>query len=227
MSVRIVDDAQYENRLRNWDYDMIVRTWGQALSPGNEQRDYLEFAGRRHAGLAQLRRHQESGGRCADRPHHLRQEPRRAGRRHQGARPRAAVEPLRRAAMDLRQAPHRALGPLRPARAAAEIRRRSVPDHLVVGCRPRRPRWDRARDRLCRAADASRHRRWRHSLRARSDRARGAQSGRRRRAARHVGVRRSEISRRLSRISTMSIRTRRRAALFSQIGPGTTTTRTS
>jgi len=40
MSVRYVDDAQYENRLRNWDYDMIVFVWGQGLSPGNEQRNY-------------------------------------------------------------------------------------------------------------------------------------------------------------------------------------------
>jgi microcin C transport system substrate-binding protein len=40
MSLRNVDDAQYENRLRQWDYDMIVATWGQSLSPGNEQRGY-------------------------------------------------------------------------------------------------------------------------------------------------------------------------------------------
>jgi len=40
MTVRIVDDAQYENRLRQRDYDMIVATWGQSLSPGNEQRGY-------------------------------------------------------------------------------------------------------------------------------------------------------------------------------------------
>jgi microcin C transport system substrate-binding protein len=40
MTVRIVDDAQYENRLRQWDFDMIVATWGQSLSPGNEQRGY-------------------------------------------------------------------------------------------------------------------------------------------------------------------------------------------
>jgi len=40
LSVRYVDDAQYENRLRNRDYDMIVVTWGQGLSPGNEQRGY-------------------------------------------------------------------------------------------------------------------------------------------------------------------------------------------
>jgi microcin C transport system substrate-binding protein len=40
MSLRIVDDAQYENRMRQWDYDIIVATWGQGLSPGNEQRGY-------------------------------------------------------------------------------------------------------------------------------------------------------------------------------------------
>ena len=40
MTLRIVDDAQYENRLRQWDYDMIVASWGQSLSPGNEQRGY-------------------------------------------------------------------------------------------------------------------------------------------------------------------------------------------
>jgi microcin C transport system substrate-binding protein len=40
MSLRIVDDAQYENRLRQWDYDIIVASWPQGLSPGNEQRGY-------------------------------------------------------------------------------------------------------------------------------------------------------------------------------------------
>jgi microcin C transport system substrate-binding protein len=40
MTVRIVDDAQYANRLRQWDFDVIVATWGQSLSPGNEQRGY-------------------------------------------------------------------------------------------------------------------------------------------------------------------------------------------
>ena len=38
--VRTVDDAQYENRLRSWDYDIIISTWGKSLSPGNEQRDF-------------------------------------------------------------------------------------------------------------------------------------------------------------------------------------------
>jgi microcin C transport system substrate-binding protein len=40
VSVRTVDDPQYENRLRSWDFDMIIGTWPESLSPGNEQRDY-------------------------------------------------------------------------------------------------------------------------------------------------------------------------------------------
>ncbi len=39
-SVRIVDDAQYENRLRSFDYDIIIHSWPESLSPGNEQREY-------------------------------------------------------------------------------------------------------------------------------------------------------------------------------------------
>jgi microcin C transport system substrate-binding protein len=40
VSVRTVDDAQYTNRERNWDFDVVVGSWGQSLSPGNEQRDF-------------------------------------------------------------------------------------------------------------------------------------------------------------------------------------------
>ncbi|HZO48171.1 MAG TPA: extracellular solute-binding protein [Xanthobacteraceae bacterium] len=40
VSARTVDDAQYENRLRSWDYDAVIGSWGQSLSPGNEQRGY-------------------------------------------------------------------------------------------------------------------------------------------------------------------------------------------
>jgi microcin C transport system substrate-binding protein len=40
VTVRTVDDPQYENRLRNWDFDMIVASWPESLSPGNEQRDF-------------------------------------------------------------------------------------------------------------------------------------------------------------------------------------------
>ncbi len=40
VTVRTVDPQQYENRLRQWDYDIIVGNWGQSLSPGNEQRGF-------------------------------------------------------------------------------------------------------------------------------------------------------------------------------------------
>ena len=40
VSVRTVDSAQYQQRVENFDYDMIVWTWRQSLSPGNEQRGF-------------------------------------------------------------------------------------------------------------------------------------------------------------------------------------------
>jgi microcin C transport system substrate-binding protein len=40
VTVRTVDDAQYENRLREWDFDIITAAWSESLSPGNEQRGY-------------------------------------------------------------------------------------------------------------------------------------------------------------------------------------------
>ena len=67
VTVRTVDEAQYENRLRSWDFDIITNAWRQSLSPGNEQRELLGLAGRRSARLSQPHRHQESGGRCHDR----------------------------------------------------------------------------------------------------------------------------------------------------------------
>jgi microcin C transport system substrate-binding protein len=39
-SIRVVDDAQYQNRLRSFDFDVIMDLWGQSLSPGNEQREF-------------------------------------------------------------------------------------------------------------------------------------------------------------------------------------------
>ncbi len=39
-SIRLVDQTQYINRVRSFDFDMIVSGWGQSNSPGNEQRDY-------------------------------------------------------------------------------------------------------------------------------------------------------------------------------------------
>ena len=44
--IRTVDTAQYQNRLDNFDFEVVVLARGQSLSPGNEQRGYWksEFA---------------------------------------------------------------------------------------------------------------------------------------------------------------------------------------
>mgnify|MGYP006271022941 FL=1 len=40
VTVKTVDSAQYERRTQTFDYDIMVGSWGQSLSPGNEQREY-------------------------------------------------------------------------------------------------------------------------------------------------------------------------------------------
>jgi microcin C transport system substrate-binding protein len=40
IAVRIVDEAQYVNRVRAFDFDVISSLWAQSISPGNEQREY-------------------------------------------------------------------------------------------------------------------------------------------------------------------------------------------
>lgn len=40
-SVRmLIDASQYESRVEEFDFDMLVGGWGQSLSPGNEQREF-------------------------------------------------------------------------------------------------------------------------------------------------------------------------------------------
>jgi microcin C transport system substrate-binding protein len=38
--LRVVDAAQYQKRIEDFDFDMTVFVWPQSLSPGNEQRDF-------------------------------------------------------------------------------------------------------------------------------------------------------------------------------------------
>jgi microcin C transport system substrate-binding protein len=55
--VRLVDQSQYINRLRAFDFDMIIGSWGQSESPGNEQRSFWSSvaadsnASRNYAGI--------------------------------------------------------------------------------------------------------------------------------------------------------------------------------
>ena len=39
-TIKVVDGAQYIERRREFDFDMIIQSFGQSSSPGNEQRDY-------------------------------------------------------------------------------------------------------------------------------------------------------------------------------------------
>jgi microcin C transport system substrate-binding protein len=41
VSIRIVDNTQYQQRLRSFDFDLTTTVWAQSLSPGNEQRDFF------------------------------------------------------------------------------------------------------------------------------------------------------------------------------------------
>lgn len=58
LDYRTVDSSSYEERVRKFDYDMIMTGWGQSLSPGNEQRNYWGSASaqqdgsRNYAGIA-------------------------------------------------------------------------------------------------------------------------------------------------------------------------------
>ena len=40
VNIRLVDPAQYQNRIQDFDFDMMWGGFGQSLSPGNEQRDF-------------------------------------------------------------------------------------------------------------------------------------------------------------------------------------------
>ena len=73
VSVRTIDPTQYENRLRSWDFDVVVSSWARIVVAGQRAARILGFAGGGHGRFAQYHRHQESGDRQADRARDLRQ----------------------------------------------------------------------------------------------------------------------------------------------------------
>jgi len=52
--IRLVDTAQYQNRVRDFDFDIIVGSWGQSESPGNEQREMWTSAAAERPGSRNL-----------------------------------------------------------------------------------------------------------------------------------------------------------------------------
>ena len=133
VSVRTVDTSQYENRLRQWDYDIVVGSWGESLSPGNEQRGYWGSQAADQPGSRNLIGIKNPAVDAHDKSRHLRQEPRGTGGGDACARPRAVVESLCGAAVELSLSAHGALGSLQSPDDHAEICRLGLPHHLVVG----------------------------------------------------------------------------------------------
>ena len=97
--VRVVDSAQYQERLASFDYDMIQNTWPSSLSPGNEQLFRWSAKTAECKRLVQFRRRQEPGRRRDDRCDARRQNRNGFRLRRARARSRAALRRLRRSAL--------------------------------------------------------------------------------------------------------------------------------
>lgn len=54
VAYRTIDPALYADRIKNFDFDMVVTTFGQSQSPGNEQRDYWTTQAASHVGSKNL-----------------------------------------------------------------------------------------------------------------------------------------------------------------------------
>ena len=52
--IRTVDPAQYQNRVRDFDFDVVIGTFPQSESPGNEQRDFWSSAAAKRPGSRNL-----------------------------------------------------------------------------------------------------------------------------------------------------------------------------
>ncbi len=119
VNVRLVDESQYINRARSYDFDMIVGGWGQSESPGNEQRSYWTIRGGRGARLEKLRRHRGCRRRRTGGADHFRARSRKPGGPHARARPRVAVGVLRHSELAPARRPRALLGQVRAARGDA------------------------------------------------------------------------------------------------------------
>ena len=64
---RVVDAAQYQSRVQDFDFDVVTLPLRRELHAGRGPADRLRLGGRQDAGLAELHRHRRSGRRRADR----------------------------------------------------------------------------------------------------------------------------------------------------------------
>ena len=127
--VKLVDQAQYNERRNAYDYDMIVNPWSMSLSPGNEQTLYWGSAGVSQPGRATIWAWQP-GRRGDDRRPAGDRRPGGVHRGGAGARPGADHRALRDSILVQRQELDRPQGGPEASRAAAGLWRL---DRLVAG----------------------------------------------------------------------------------------------
>ncbi len=145
-TIRMVDSAQYTRRLNVFDYDIVVGNFAQSDSPGNEQRDFWGSEAADREGSPNLIGVKSPAiDKLIDHVIFAKDRAELVAAT-QRARPRAAMERVRGAAMVLAECAHRLLGPLRPAQGAAGADA-GLPSGLVVrpgarraSCRGRRTR---------------------------------------------------------------------------------------
>ena len=131
-SIRVVDDAQYQNRTRSFDFDMIIDQWGQSLSPGNEQREFWGSQAADQPGSRNTIGIKNPAVDALIEQVIFAKDREGSGGGDQGAGPRAALEFLCRAAIHLRFLALCPLGPFQPCRAVAEIRPFGTSHAVVV-----------------------------------------------------------------------------------------------
>ncbi len=109
-TMRLVDSAQYQRRVKSFDFDVVTQRFVLRLTPGIEMRNYWGSETASYGRQPQSGRHQGSGHRCADRQGRRCQEP--GGTRDRDARyrSRSARRPLLGAAVVQGGPSHRLLG---------------------------------------------------------------------------------------------------------------------
>ena len=123
-NIRTIDPAAYQNRVRDFDFDAVVTSIPQSLSPGNEQRDYWTSEAAARPGSRNIMGIKNAAvDKLVDA---LIAAPDRefSGHRHPCPRPCLAVAPLRRAALAHHQLPPRLLEPVRHSQGSAFLRNR-------------------------------------------------------------------------------------------------------
>ena len=120
--LRMVDPAQYQQRLKNFDFDITTERYHHAQHAGRRAQELFRLPGSQDRRLAQSRRHLRSSRRRADRAGDRRKEPGRAQHCRTRARSRAQGRSLLGAPLVQAVLHHRLLGQIFAARHQAPFR---------------------------------------------------------------------------------------------------------